>query len=296
MDQKDSNDISLSSCLSHVPSSDKFHIFLIWRGSAFSLIYQKAFETVVKFHPNAEIMLFSNELKEDWFLSLNKSGNVFVVRYNLMQLVKGRKGWNFAEKASRILNGENVKNLKVSSNHLSNFLRLFLLYTFGGLYLDTDMIVLRDLSIYKNHIGVDDKKSYICSSNIYSAKGAKNFSCLCNCLLSFEKNHPFIGKALDTFESHWSRHQGYGSGGATMLISIIKDYLDIVNVIPNYYWICNKHLNRRFSVVLKNDSIIEDVVKNCFVLHLYGAGHSSMSIDNFENKLAGRVWNSLYFD
>ena len=53
--------------LSRIPSSDKFHIFLIWRGDSFPFIYQKAFKTVVKFHPNAEIMLFSNELKEDWF-------------------------------------------------------------------------------------------------------------------------------------------------------------------------------------------------------------------------------------
>ncbi|RNA19225.1 glycosyltransferase CAZy family GT32 [Brachionus plicatilis] len=279
-----------------MPSSDKFNIYLVWLGHSFPLIYQKSFETVVKFHPNAEIMIFSNELKEEWFSALNKSGNIFVVRYNLTQLVKGQKGWNFVQKAVRILNGEQMKNLQVSNVHLSDFLRLYLIYTFGGLYLDTDMIVLRDLSIYKNHIGVDDNKSYICSYNVYSTESAKNFSCLCNCLLSFEKKHPFIGKALDLYESYWSKYQGYSPGGALMLIDIVKDYLKLVHFMPNYYWICNKHIDKRFDVVFRNDSNIQDAMKSCYVIHLYGAGQGSMSVDNFEQKFAGRVWNAIFFE
>lgn len=282
--------------ISHIPAPNKFHIFLIWRGNSFPSIYQKAFKTVVRFHPHAEIMLFSNELEEDFFSSLNNSENIFVVRYNLTNLVKGKKGWDFVEKAERIFRGEKIKNLEVTNVHLSDFLRLFLIYTYGGMYIDSDMIVLRDLSTYKNYIGVDDNNSYVCSSNVYSTKDAKNFSCLCNCLLSFEKNHPFIGKALDLYESRWSKYQGYGPGGAILLIDIAKDYLNLVRFIPNYFWICNKHKDKRFKIVSKNDPDIMDAIDNCYVLHLYGTGKKSMNVFNFDGRFAGRVWNTLFIE
>lgn len=287
-----------SSAMSHVPTANKFHIFIIWKGEKFPIIYQKAFQTLVKFHPKAEIMIFSNELDVEVFRKYNESENVFLVRYDLDLMVKNKLGYDFVSKASRIMKGEVIKNnknvtLQLTHVHLSDFMRLFLVYYYGGLYLDTDMFVLRNLESFRNSIGVDDHRSYVCSSKTYSTSKVFNFSCLCNCMMSFDKNHAFLKAALEQYDLWWSSHQGYGPGGAIMLTELLGNYLDQVNPVSNDYWVCNKYMNIRYKQVDENYSPLKEVMENCIVLHMYGGGMKDLSLDGFEEKFVGRVYKRI---
>ncbi|CAF0791172.1 unnamed protein product [Brachionus calyciflorus] len=279
--------------LSYLPSKDKHHIFLIWKGSSFPDIYLKALTTVIKFHPKSEILLFSNDLNESFFEDLNLIyKNLFIVRYNLTQMVKNKPGYNFVEKANRILNGEK-SNLTLTKVHLSDFLRLFLVYNYGGLYLDTDMFPLRNMQSFKNTIGVDDQYKYVCGKNIYSYKNVSNFGCVCNCLFSFEKGHEFLKSALDNFGKWWEEKQGYGPGGAIMLTELLANHLDKVNVIPNEYWICLKYGARLLKLANEGDPDIEYTLKKCYVVHLFGAGAASFSLNNFDQLFIGKIYKKL---
>ncbi|CAF0916132.1 unnamed protein product [Brachionus calyciflorus] len=284
-----------SAGLSHVPSEDKFHIFLVWKGQHIPNIYLKAFETLVKFHQNAEIMILSNELETKIFSGYNNSKNIFIVKYNLTQMVYQQPGYDFVEKAVKILNGQNINNLVVTPVHISDFLRYFLVYSYGGLYLDFDMFVLRNLESYKNTIGVDQNKSHVCSKKVYDSPKAKQFTCLCNCMFSFDRHHPFLEHALTIYEKWWSECQGYGPGGGTMLFTLLEYYYDKINFMPNEYWICNKYIRVRNNELDDSSPAIQDAINNCFVFHFYGSGDPNFKIENIEKTLLGRVYNRISY-
>ena len=72
-----------------------------------------------------------------------------------------------------------VQKSKYWLNNISNFLRLLLLYKFGGFYLDNDMISLKSLPSRLNILAQD-----------------RELGVLNNAFLGFEKGHRFIEDVL----------------------------------------------------------------------------------------------------
>ncbi|MBA0787359.1 hypothetical protein Gotri_025407, partial [Gossypium trilobum] len=72
--------------------------------------------------------------------------------------------------------------------NLSNLLRLVLLYKYGGVYIDTDVIVLKSFNNLSNVIGAQ-------SMNIET----KTWSRLNNAVLVFDKHHPLLYKFIQEF-------------------------------------------------------------------------------------------------
>jgi len=68
--------------------------------------------------------------------------------------------------------------------HTSDALRLLLLYEFGGMYLDLDFVVLRDLTPYNHMI-------------------LKQYGILCNGAISLPCKHPLLAKALKYVETDY---------------------------------------------------------------------------------------------
>ena len=85
--------------------------------------------------------------------------------------------------------------------NLSNLLRLTLLYKFGGIYIDTDVIILQNFTNLRNAIGAQtmDLKT-------------GNWSRLNNAVMIFDKNHPlllqFIKEFATTFDGNKWGHNG----------------------------------------------------------------------------------------
>ncbi|RZC79318.1 hypothetical protein C5167_003511 [Papaver somniferum] len=74
------------------------------------------------------------------------------------------------------------------AQNLSNLLRLVTLYKYGGVYLDTDFIVLKSFSGLRNSIGAQ-------SVDIQT----KQWNRLNNAVLVFDKNHPLLYKFIENF-------------------------------------------------------------------------------------------------
>ncbi|XP_023001721.1 lactosylceramide 4-alpha-galactosyltransferase-like [Cucurbita maxima] len=87
------------------------------------------------------------------------------------------------------------------AQNLSNLLRLALLYNFGGIYLDADVIILKNFTNLRNVIG---------AQTIDLKTG--NWSRLNNAVMIFDKNHPlllqFIQEFTTTFDGNKWGHNG----------------------------------------------------------------------------------------
>nr|KYP39850.1 Uncharacterized protein At4g19900 family [Cajanus cajan] len=85
--------------------------------------------------------------------------------------------------------------------NLSNLMRLAVLYKYGGVYLDTDFIVLKPLTGLRNSIGAQSMDL-----------GNKHWTRLNNAVLIFDLNHPlllrFINEFVLTFDGNKWGHNG----------------------------------------------------------------------------------------
>lgn len=118
-----------------------YPVMLVWQTGrdTFSLLNQRVVESVLKHNPDVCLQLYSDTLPLDWLAPLADLGySAEVRRVNLLEL-------------SRDLPGQTWLKTALSSNsdflptHLSDFTRLVLLYKYGGVYLDTDALMLKPL-------------------------------------------------------------------------------------------------------------------------------------------------------
>ncbi|KAI3846785.1 hypothetical protein MKX03_028301 [Papaver bracteatum] len=86
-------------------------------------------------------------------------------------------------------------------HNISNLLRLAILYKFGGIYIDTDVLVQKNLSKLRNTIGAQTMDLE-----------TRNWSRLNNVVLIFDKKHPLLEKFIEefsvTFINSDYRHHG----------------------------------------------------------------------------------------
>ncbi|XP_073277386.1 uncharacterized protein [Primulina huaijiensis] len=73
------------------------------------------------------------------------------------------------------------------AQNLSNLMRLAALYKYGGVYMDTDVVILKDFSALKNVIGAQS----------VDIKG--NWTRLNNAVLVFDREHPLVYKFMEEF-------------------------------------------------------------------------------------------------
>lgn len=89
------------------------------------------------------------------------------------------------------------------AQNLSNLMRLAVLYKYGGVYMDTDFIVLRPFNGLRNSIGVQSIDEV-----------SKNWTRLNNAVLIFDMNHPLLFKFIQEFAltfngSKWGHNGPY---------------------------------------------------------------------------------------
>jgi len=121
----------------------------------------------------------------------------------------------------------NVSPGEVSlGQNLSNLLRLALLYKYGGIYMDTDFIVLRGLDKLRNSIGaqtVDLKTG--------------NWSRLNNALMVFDKKHPLLNKFIEEFAltfngNKWGHNGPYLVSRVVERVSVSKGFEGNFTILP----------------------------------------------------------------
>ncbi|XP_010918479.2 uncharacterized protein [Elaeis guineensis] len=103
----------------------------------------------------------------------------------------------------RLLQGKVDPGTVPLGQNLSNLLRLAILYKYGGVYIDTDVIVLRSFDGLKNAIG---------AQSVYAKTG--NWSRLNNAVMVFDEKHPLLYKFMEEFArtfngSRWGHNGPY---------------------------------------------------------------------------------------
>lgn len=96
------------------------------------------------------------------------------------------------------------------AQNLSNLLRLAVLYKYGGVYLDTDFIVLKEFSDLRNSIG---------AQSIDDASG--NWTRLNNAALIFDKNHPLLYKFIEEFALTFDGNK-WGHNGPYLVSRVVR--------------------------------------------------------------------------
>ncbi|OWM91253.1 uncharacterized protein At4g19900 [Punica granatum] len=93
--------------------------------------------------------------------------------------------------------------------NLSNLLRLSLLYKFGGVYIDTDVVILRSFVGLRNVIG---------AQTVHAGTG--NWSRLNNAVLVFDKNHPLLFKFIEEFALTFNGNK-WGHNGPYLVSRVV---------------------------------------------------------------------------
>ncbi len=78
--------------------------------------------------------------------------------------------------------------------YAADYVRLYALYNFGGIYLDTDVLIFKNFDSFLNHKAFIGKESYIHFTGSHSAQY------LTSHCMGAEKNNLFIKRCLEYFE------------------------------------------------------------------------------------------------
>ncbi|KAL6141722.1 hypothetical protein ACLB2K_060010 [Fragaria x ananassa] len=193
-----------------------------------------AVESVFKSHPNSCLVIISKSLDSNKgllkpFTDMGFRIMAIAPDYDYLFHNTPAEAWFLG-----LMKG-NVRSGGVSIvQNLSNVLRLAMLYKFGGIYLDIDVIVLKRLSKMKNVIG---------AQTIDLQTG--NWSRLNNAVLVFDKNHPllfmFIQEFALTFDSNKWGHNGpyLVSRGVSRISRTPNHGFDFTVVTPSAFYLVN---------------------------------------------------------
>ncbi|XP_028764378.1 LOW QUALITY PROTEIN: lactosylceramide 4-alpha-galactosyltransferase-like [Neltuma alba] len=124
------------------------------------------------------------------------------------------------------------------SQNLSNLIRLVTLYKYGGIYLDTDFIVLKSFQFFglRNSIaaqGVDPV--------------SKNWTRLNNAVLLFDKNHPLLFRFIEDFETGFDGNK-WGHNGPYMVSRVVervKEVLKFTILPPTSFYHVVYHVDKK---------------------------------------------------
>ncbi|EFJ19124.1 glycosyltransferase CAZy family GT32-like protein [Selaginella moellendorffii] len=184
------------------------HFFLVWISAveSYGPRERRCLESIFKHHPRSCVVIVSRSLDtpqgEDLLAPLAKLGYRVMAAAPDLPFLFG----------STPTAAQWLKNLRRGAidpgeislrQNLGNILRLLLLYRFGGIYLDSDVLVLGSLANLSNSIGAQTEDSV-----------TGEWQRLNNAVLAFERRHPvlhsFIHEFALTFNgSKWGHNGPY---------------------------------------------------------------------------------------
>lgn len=199
-------------------NSCKFRVFMTWISSIDSFGQREMFtiESLFKFHPHACLLIVSNSMDSNRgtqilrpFLRLHFK--VMAVSPDFKFIFKNTMAAHWYEKLEK----GHIKRGEISlGQNISNLLRLALLYRYGGVYMDTDFIVLKRLDKFKNTIGAQtiDQKT-------------KNWTRLNNAMMIFDKKHPILIKFIEEFALTFNGNK-WGHNGPYLVSRVVGRVLN----------------------------------------------------------------------
>ncbi|OWM83217.1 hypothetical protein CDL15_Pgr012698 [Punica granatum] len=182
-------------------------VFMVWNSPPwmFSVRHQRGLESLLIQHSDACVVVFTETIELDFFRdSFVKDGyKVAVAMPNLEELLKDTPAQIFASVWFE------WRKTKFYPTHLSELVRLAALYKYGGIYLDSDIIVLKPLSLLNNTLGGEDQIDRL------SLNGA---------VMAFRKHSPFL---MDCLKEYYSTYDDTRLrwNGADLLRRVAEKFL-----------------------------------------------------------------------
>ncbi|KAG8385597.1 hypothetical protein BUALT_Bualt03G0061700 [Buddleja alternifolia] len=195
-------------------SSCKFRFFMTWISSRESFGDRELFsvESLFSTHPNGCLIVVSDSLDSRSGMQilrpfLDKGFKVTAIAPDFNYLFKNTPGEAWY---NRLMRGNvNPGGISLGQN-LSNLLRIGLLYRFGGVYLDTDIIVLKSFGELKNAIG---------AQTVDLVTG--NWSRLNNAVMIFDEGHPLLRKFIEEFALTFDGNK-WGHNGPYLVSRVVS--------------------------------------------------------------------------
>ncbi|OVA00550.1 Glycosyltransferase [Macleaya cordata] len=195
-------------------STCKLRFFMTWISSLESFGDREFFtiESVFKSHPNACLLIISTSMDSRRGLELLRpftdgGFRVSAISPDFDYIFKNTvaEAWFDRLRKGTVDPGE----VSLGQN-ISNLLRLAILYKFGGIYIDTDVIVLRNFSKLRNTIGAQtiDLET-------------RNWSRLNNAVLVFDKKHPLLHKFIEEFALTFNGNR-WGHNGPYLVSRVVS--------------------------------------------------------------------------
>ncbi|KAJ9180596.1 hypothetical protein P3X46_008815 [Hevea brasiliensis] len=171
-----------------------------------------AMESLFKVHPHGCLVILSGALdsKRGYRMLkplVDRGFKVTAVAPDLASLVKNTpaESWFNEMKSGNKDPGE----IPLAQN-LSNLIRLAALFKYGGIYLDTDFIVLKSFTGLRNSIGAQ-------SIDVAS----KNWTRLNNAVMVFDSNHPLLFKFIQEFAATFDGNK-WGHNGPYLVSRVVE--------------------------------------------------------------------------
>ncbi|XP_065853795.1 uncharacterized protein [Euphorbia lathyris] len=169
-------------------------------------------ETLFKLHPNGCLMILSESLDSSHGYRilkplLDRGFKVTAVKPHLEFLFRKTpaQAWFDDLKSGNKDPGE----IPLPQN-LSNLIRLAVLYKYGGVYLDTDFIVLKSFTGLRNSIGAQSVHP-----------DSKNWTRLNNAVLVFDMNHPLLFRFIQEFAATFDGNK-WGHNGPYLVSRVVQ--------------------------------------------------------------------------
>ena len=169
----------------------------------------RSVEAIFYHHPTAAVLVHSNTLPMDTFDVLSESGySIYVVRYDLEKMILRSPCDDFIIGVDMVM-----EDMWFHSHSLeSDLVRLMVLYERGGIYMDTDVILVRPINnLQEGTVGWADNTTTTLESKI----------------MIFEITSDYIRACLEAFWDHYFQLQANwstGNGLNTLLTSTREEW------------------------------------------------------------------------
>ncbi|GKV05996.1 hypothetical protein SLEP1_g17938 [Rubroshorea leprosula] len=192
--------------------------FMVWLSTAKSFGAREflAVDSLFSTSPNGCLVILSSSMdspKGQGILKplLDRGFNILVITPDLPFLVKNTPAEAWLDE---LKSGNMDPGSVPLFNHLSDLIRLAVLYKYGGVYLDTDFVFLKDLSGLQNTIGAQ-------SINQVTKKWAR----LNGAVMIFDAHHPLLVDFLQEYATTFNGNR-WGYNGPYLVSRVLERVRD----------------------------------------------------------------------
>eukprot|EP01025_Chloroclados_australasicus_P037000 TRINITY_DN37696_c1_g2_i1.p1 TRINITY_DN37696_c1_g2~~TRINITY_DN37696_c1_g2_i1.p1 ORF type:complete len:333 (-),score=12.45 TRINITY_DN37696_c1_g2_i1:489-1487(-) len=208
--------------------------FLVWStdGDLWKPRYQRSVESVLYHHPNACVRIYSDGItaNHSTIKQLNYAGYrvaIIPLETSLETIFKDTPIEQWWERNNEWKHGQ------FFYSHISEALRLVLVWKYGGTYIDTDVVILKNMEHVKNAVGA---QMAMLEDQLLTDK-PRWADMLNSAILTFQKGHPSLWVMMEDFVNSYHINS-WAHNGPRLVTRIAHqlnqgdDYSKWVTILP----------------------------------------------------------------